>query len=386
MSIGMVGLALPFFLHNLSENLRFARTSWLFWSSIALILAYFVTLPYSDDLGYFSHRMQLKLSLLLFPLMWIGLRNFPISTFRIIFYFFLLCITLESLGALLNYALHFEKITRAYIAGQVIPLPLKMNHIRFSLMMAASVFIGGYLIWDNRTFFHKKAERIFLYTACLVNGIFLHVLSVRSGLLAFYLGIGLLIVFYMINKKKYLHGVLMLLGMMVLSVLLYFTVPTIYNKINYTVRDVSRYFKGETAVSYSDGNRLLSMKIALNIGKESPWLGIGLGDVENQMFAYYDLHHPEMPKDQRIIPHSQFLFSWLAAGALGVLALLILIVVPYFQKELRQAVLPIIVHTIYVSSFISEATLENQLGSLTYGFLFWISIAYACREKSMSVR
>jgi O-antigen ligase len=384
MSIGMAGLAIPFFAINLRENLRFARTSLLFWSSIVLILSYFLTVFYSEDMGYFSHRMQLKLSLLLFPLMGIGMRKFPTSTFRILLYFLLLCIALESIGALINYALHFEKITRAYIAGQVIPLPLKMNHIRFSLMMASAVFIGAYLLWDNRTFFHKKTERIFLFAVCIINGIFLHILSVRSGLLAFYLGNGVLILFYMVNKKKYLHGVLMLLSMMILSVVLYFTVPTIYNKINYTVRDVSRFFNGENSISYSDGNRLLSMKIALEIGKESPWLGIGLGDVENKMFAYYELHHPEMPKEQRLIPHSQFLYCWLAAGVMGVLCLLMLIIVPYCQQHLRLSLLPILIHTVYVSSFLSEATLENQLGSISYGFLFWICAAYASHEKTIN--
>lgn len=381
MSMGMIGLVLPFFLHDFRNNLRFAAKSWLFWSSVLLILVYMATWFYSEDMDYFSHRMQIKLSLLCFPLAWIGLRNFPARVFVLMFYLLQLVMTIEIAGALYNFIIDYKDITERYIAGQVMPLPFGMSHTRFSLMLACEVFIAVFL-WKKKNWISFPSfEKAFVpFTGILAFG-FIHLLAVRSGLLALYAGFFVWIVLYIINERNYLQGALLLAPILVGPVVLYYTVPTIHNKIDYTVRDVNNYLSGNNVFRYSDGNRLLSMKLAWDIGKKSPILGIGVGDVQNEMFASYEKNHPELPLSQRLIPHNQFFYVWLAAGIAGLLALFTLVVIPFTSRELRKSVLPLLIHTIFVSSFLSESTLENQLGSMVYGFFFWMAVCYSGSEK-----
>ncbi len=105
-----------------------------------------------------------------------------------------------------------------------------------------------------------------MLTGTIIMVVFLHVLSVRSGLLALYAGIVVYVFFETLAK----HGVKrMLLTLCLISLLpigMYMVSPTLRNKIDYMVRDVSRFKDGKNVNNYSDGNRLLSWQLAWEIG------------------------------------------------------------------------------------------------------------------------
>ncbi|MCU0429586.1 MAG: O-antigen ligase family protein [Cytophagaceae bacterium] len=383
MSIGMAGLALPFFIWGFKNNIRFASRSWLFLSSVAVVAILALTSLYSEDKEYLQHRMMLKLSLILFPMAWISMRKLSHTTLRFIVYVFIVEVGLIALAGYWNYFRDFADITERYIAGQVIPLPFKVTHTRYSLMLVIAIFLSYFILIEKKFISGKPLlEKRLLIAFLFLNLAFLHLLSVRSGLLAFYASLIFFIGLKTFQKKKYILGLSALSGTLLLPFVLYHTVPTIHNKADYMIRDVNLFLSGKMDLGYSDNNRLVSMMLALELIKEQPWTGVGIGDVQHEMFALYEQKFPTYPSEFRLIPHNQFLFIWLASGIAGLLAFFCLVLSPFFHRTLLKYIFPLLIQLIFISSFISEATLENQLGSMLYGFTFWLSIAYAERLQA----
>src|SRR5690606_28256393 len=60
--------------------------------------------------------------------------------------------------------------------------------------------------------------------------------------------------------------------------------------------------------NYSDNNRVLSYTVAWENIKDNVLLGIGSGDVRDNMKATYKTLYPDIPEEGRLgVPHMQFL-------------------------------------------------------------------------------
>lgn len=140
------------------------------------------------------------------------------------------------------------------------------------------------------------------------------------------------------------------------------------------VRDVSRFVTGKSVNNYSDGNRLLSMKIGVQIGAEHPVIGVGSGDVQQAMNEVYQKEYPDIDQHNWLIPHNQFVYVFTALGFSGLVIFLICLVYPATQKEVLHDLLCVAVLVGAYTSFLSEATLELQQGIVLVSLLF--SIAY----------
>ena len=130
--------------------------------------------------------------------------------------------------------------------------------------------------------------------------------------------------------------------------------------------DVKRFIDGENVNHYSDGNRLLSIKLGLEIGNVNPILGIGIGDLEKEIFSKYENNYPEILPEVRLTPHNQYVYVYAACGAIGLLLFLISTLYPLFSKESYSNYLFLSIYIILLSSFLSEATIENQLGTAIF--------------------
>lgn len=157
---------------------------------------------------------------------------------------------------------------------------------------------------------------------------------------------------------------------------MYFSVPTLKNKVEYSIVDITRFYKGETANNYSDGNRLLSFKLGIEVGSENPLFGVGVGDVRNKMMTKYKNDHPEISEENRLIPHNQFIFTYAATGIAGLLLFISFTFFPLFYKSSYNNILFLSITIIIVSSYLSEATIENQLGVGIYALFSLIAYQY----------
>ncbi len=380
MSIGMIFIGLQFFLKpDIQTTFKdFIKDRKLLFISLIFIL-YMISGIYSTDMGYYSEKLLIKIPLLFMPLGFASLKEIPRQYLLHALTAFIILVLFASIGSTVMYIMDFEKITENYKYAKVIPIPFEINHIRFSLMLASAIFGSFYLYTKNYFFFDGKIEKFLFLGTGIFLFIFIHILSVRSGLLAVYASLLVILFAYIYQKKKYLNGILFLILMISTPVVMYMAVPTIRNKVNYMVRDVSLFFKGRErgkgsrANDYSDVNRLLSIKLGIELGNTSPWIGLGLGDVKNEIFNAYATKYPRVQEGRRLIPHNQFVYVYMAVGGIGLALFCIFCFYPLFSKSSYSGFLFISTNVIFISSYLSESTLENQLGVCLFITLYLIT-------------
>lgn len=210
--------------------------------------------------------------------------------------------------------------------------------------------------------------RFFFVAVTLFLVVFLHIFSVRAGLMAFYLLV--LLVFYeqVFIKKQYLLATFILVLCIAIALGTFLFSPTIRNKIANTQNDIENYKAGGSANNQSLGSRVISYKNAIEITENSSWLlGCGLGDIEDLNNKLFETKYPDVTK--RIIPHNQFLYY---LASLGILGLLIFTIAFYYPLFYNIKNLNLVAYYLVITvAFLIEAFLTTQLG-VAFCILFLI--------------
>jgi O-antigen ligase len=370
-SIGMIGIVLLYFINrgwakpfiNKSQNLL-----WFFLAPVLII--YIIGVLWTEDYSYWLERIQVKIPLLFLPLgFWAVQDTITRKTIDILITVFIALCVATALGSFIYYLLHYKEITESYKHAKTIPTIIE--HIRYSLLLTVAFFAAIHAYFNSVVMTTKLQKNLMIGMAIFLF-LFLHILSIRSGLLALYSTcfLWLLIQVFQSGNKKLLW---LLPGAVAFLVAMYFFVPSLHNKVNYMVRDVNQFITGKSVNNYSDGNRLLSMKIGVEVGLKHPFVGVGSGDVQKEMNAVYKSEYPEIDPWNWLVPHSQFVYIFTALGFMGFLLFIACLLFPFLNKEVFSDVLCLAVLVSSYTSFLSEATLELQQGIVLISLLFSLS-------------
>ncbi|MCB0636152.1 MAG: O-antigen ligase family protein, partial [Lewinella sp.] len=336
-----------------------------FFFFIALLRAYPV-----EDFTYLVSRLRIKVPFLLLPIAFLYLPRFTAEDIRRLLYFLLAILTLTSLGILINYLLDFEAINELLRQGHHIPTP--RNHIRYSLFTAWAV-IGGIYLWYHRFYVWRPGERWLIGGMTIFLFLFLHLLSVKSGLLVLYLCLGLGLLQYAWRRRAYMVALIGIGGLVLLPMLAYRMVPSFQSKIDYFIHDLTQWQKGEGA-HYSDSGRLASLDAGWTIAREHWLWGVGTANMRPQVRAFYTEHYPDYPDP--FMPQNQFLFAWASAGLLGLFGSLFAFFFPLlYRRNYRHALFLNFYLAIFVIIMIEHA-LENAVGVAHYLFFLLVFLSH----------
>ncbi len=178
-------------------------------------------------------------------------------------------------------------------------------------------------------------------------------------------------------KKKMLMG----LAGILLFVVATFTVPSVKQRIDLTVNDFYSYYE-ENNHATSMGYRLDFWRIAVKCFAENPIWGVSY-QRRSEIMQQYVNTYPEstsIGNDGRSSSHNEILNALSKKGLLGMIAILLLYLVPmrYFIQRLRSSSCPQVRHlslagtgmviTIIICG-ITEAPMMNVRVATSYGFL-----------------
>lgn len=354
----MIGLAaIGLLRRDIFSLLKNVRQYKAFWVLTGVFFVLLLGGIHSTNMEYYLERMRIKLPFILLPLAFIGLPKLIARQLNGVFYFFLVLLALTSVGVLINYGIEYQTSNEKIRIGQAITTPI--NHIRYSLLTAVGIWLGVRL-WLNRYFLKYEWERHLIKAITVFLVVFIHVLSVRSGLLALYVSSVVVLIYYILVNKKILLGVLGLAGVILLPIAAYLLFPSFKTKVHLTRHNIQVYQQGEIG-DYSDTQRLVSYQMALKAASSSPVFGLGTGDVRDVVEAAYAEHRPTLPK--RKLPHNQFLFVLVSVGWMGLLAFSLCFFGPLLMNRGFRDWLLLAVYTIVGCSFLVEATLETAIGT-----------------------
>jgi O-antigen ligase len=326
-----------------------------------------------EDKGFLLERIRLKLPFLALPVAFTALKNkISQKQFLSSLYFFLLLVVVTSLTICFSFYKDFSDILKAYAEGRVIETPF--NHIRYSLMVSFGIVIGFYL-FTKKFFLRYPWEQWIILAATIFLIYFLHLLAVRSGIVALYL-CGIYMIFYFIFRIKNFKTALLLVVMIIsVPLMAYFTMPSVKARMNYMKFDLEQLFLFQNASGLSDAGRILSIEKGMELFREYPLTGVGIGDLRVEMKKKLDAA-PQHPQDL-LLPHNQFVFVAAGTGIFGLIIFCIAVILPLARKKYLKNWLFVCFHIIILSSFFTEATIEEQMGTsfyLTFLLLIYIFI------------
>jgi len=322
-------------------------------------------------MNYFAERLRIKLPFLILPMAIYLHPRLREKQYLGWIYGLLVLLTLTCLGVGINYLTHTELINTLIKQGQAMPVP--GNHIRFSLLMAFGVSSGAYLLSSGKRL-GLRGERYALPFLIGFLFLFMHILSVRTGLVVLYASLGVLALRNVLATRQYLLGFGAIVLMLLMPLLAYLLVPSFKAKIDYMRWDRKMYREGKTDGTYSDSERILSLRIGWQIFTEAPVLGTGAGDLRSAVYETYAQSYPE--RVNRRMPHNQLLSVLAGSGLLGVLLFLLAYILPFFYGRNYQFDMLLALFVLIGLSFLVENTIENARGVGFYCFALLINLKY----------
>ena len=345
---------------------RTLRSS-LFWGLAGLYLVMLVGVWQTEEWGYLLERLRVKLPLLLLPLAWAGLGQDarPNGHARMVLCTFLAVVVT---GVLVNYAMHFEEINALIVRAQPVPVP-RHNHVRFSLLVALCAVIG----------LHGGLRYRSSWLAAVGGFLFLglHLLAVRSGLVAAYVGVGVVLVWWAVGRGQYRMLALGLVALCALPMLAYLTVPTFRAKLQYMRYELLHRDPSEDSGAYSDTGRLTSIRLGVEVWRQHPLVGVGYGNLRRAMDEKYAVALPGVPGKR---PHNQFISALASGGVVGFVVTLGCFLLLGFGAGRWRDPLYFALWMMLTLSCLVENTLETSVG-VTLFTLMLLLFAYPPKRK-----
>ena len=330
---------------------------------------------WSSDFSYTLERLRIKLPFLVLPWAIAGIPRLSRREYHFVLSFLLVLMTVACLYVGFNYLVHFHEIND--LIGKGKPIPTPSNHIRFSLMLCFAILSGMVLVKEG-FYIRSSLERWLLLAMTLFLLVFIHVLSVRSGLLVLYLAFMVWLLRYVFLTRRW--GIAVVLGMLLvlLPTVAYQLLPSFRTKIAYARWDLLQHQRG-TGSNYSDSERLISWQVGWEIGKENPFFGVGAGDLKEEIKKKYAILFPEVENPK--MPHNQFLTHFAGTGLFGLVLALGGFFYPLFYRKNFREPLFLALHVVVFVSFLMENTLENNFG-VSFYLLFLLLCLDQLRERA----
>jgi len=364
LSVSMFGF---FFLSWTDKNLRLSSiktylknftSRYYFWPFTLVLLSMVFSIINSENLGYWWHHVQLKLPFLVLPLAFASFTFLNKSHLWKIVRVFVVISVITAFHTLICYFLRFDYYNDLISKGQSLYTPVQ--HVNYSLMIAFAAIISMIDFMERKNNWSLVAG-FFLF-------VFIHVLAVRTGMVAMYAGLMALVFSYTLINKKYLQGLGMIVFCFAIPIIAYFCLPSFANKLDYMIWDLTQMINGKTA-DYSDGGRIVSLQLGLDLFKAQPWLGTGIGDFKEACLDWY-LNSDLEFKGKNNFPHNQFLYSLASTGIIGFFLYQLAFIIPFFVHKLYKNYLSLILYIVIYVSFLVETSLERSFGIAF--FLFFV--------------
>lgn len=144
---------------------------------------------------------------------------------------------------------------------------------------------------------------------------------------------------------------------------------TITGRISEIVWEIVEYQRSGDANAHSISQRFEFWKAAVGIIKQHPVIGVGTGDIQDAFTDQYNVSNSRLSKEWRLRSHNQYLSITVAFGIIGLLWFLFSLIYPGIITGKFSELLYLSFFLIAAVSFLTEDTLETQVGVTFYAFL-----------------
>ncbi len=346
--------------------------------NLAFILFYAVTI-----LSFFNSENQqealrilsLKVPLLLYPMVYLAVKELSEKQNF-------------NLALIINYALYLPAVISVYnylinkelfddLILQSKPLPIEFGygilHIQFSILMACAILFG--LIQLFKAYSNGQLGLPFytLLGLIVLNFVFIHILSARTGLLALYVGLGVFCL-SLFSAWPFKRTKWILLAIVVVPTFMVFTSSSLQNRIKNTMDDLHVVVENKDANDYSFAMRVRAWYNAADVIKQHPITGVGIGDAEKVLYNNFSHIDATLAPENRKNPHFQFLETAVQSGLICAFLFLTIIFMSFIMTEGRFNFPLIAFSMLLFTASCFESILESQSNVIPFVFFMALGI------------
>ena len=261
---------------------------WLFWGFFAYFCWVLLSFFWTENTDLFLEDVRIKLPFLLIP---IAFSLIPAFTFKqqkammLTYCFSQLIIAFYSVA---GYWQNFEHSIDRVKKNGALEIFGGANHIYFGVSLALAILIAVHILFKYKSYF-PKLSKIWPILYILIATLCLHSMTSRTGLLAFYGGISMYFLLFIILKRKWKLGLVIVASLILLPVLSYKLIPSFTYRVNVTIWDYEYSQEENADLNYqSVGLRIKAWGCSWGIFKDTPVFGVGFGDLGDELFACYE--------------------------------------------------------------------------------------------------
>ena len=357
-----------FLIHN-SLKITYIAIAVFLLSLGDILLNGYTTITFSKSLLLLGFVFILASSFMLFSHKKNSLINFTLIISSVV--------SLVNIFAITNYLLKKDFYDALLLQSKSIPIP-NMHHIHFGIINACIIaLLLGLLITKS---LKDKIQFNLAICLLLISVVSFHILSSRTGLLSFYVGILVSMIWYTIQKKSFKA---MFLGILIIILSLsmsYYFSDSFRNKIQNSIEDYNSWGKGDEINFKSMAMLMEASKMCIQIIGEYP-LGVGAEAQEQVLQATYVKENTPLDMENRVGPHNQFLDFGVKYGWIGMILLFLFFI--YLIPIIRKSSFPMIaiVGIIFTSLFF-ESLLERQTSIFIFSLFIPLSISLFRLEEN----
>jgi len=344
------------------QNAKTAIKKSLFIILITFFLLHLVGLLYSTNMhaGWFD--IEVKLTMILFPLVFF-LSDFLTEQKRK--YLLLTFVTGTALGMFMCVGAAFYE----YYANNVnnffyMKLSIFHHPTYFAMYICFSLAtILKYLFYDESEF-SKFVKSIFIILIFLF-AVFIYMLSSKAGIIIYFITLATMSVPALFKKNKRIFA----------SFILLFAVFQIWFSLTQNMRfeTVSKSLataEENVTTAESNGVRVLIYEAAIYIIKSNYVVGVGTGDIKDELMLEYKVRNMKGAFENKLNAHSQFLETFIGQGIAGISLLLLIFLVPFISSVKSKNWLLMTFVILVALNFLTESMLNTQAGVVFFAFFY----------------
>lgn len=330
---------------------------------IAFFLLHVIGLSYTENMEAGLFDLQVKLSLLVFPIV-IASRPYSSLKLRNIFVFFII-------GGVLCSLFLISIATYTYFAFA----ENNFFYQSFSFLVHPSylsMYFNLCIAWLMLNIFRKSNDinrlTLLVYIFIILFFTFIIVLlSSKMGLIILFALFSGFTTYLVISRRKYLLGFIGLLLIIVSVYSLFRFVPEVTSRLNSIFSAMSNTSTNQ-ADSESTAVRLLIWSASNQVISENLLLGAGTGDAKDALLVEYSKRGMTGALSHKLNTHNEYYQVFVSIGLIGFILLLMCLFLPLYNGFTSSNAIYILFLLIIILNFISESMLETQAGVIFYAF------------------
>lgn len=332
-------------------------------------LLHLIGLLYASNTGNGLFKLEVKLSLIIFPLV--------ISTMRIwifnqrnvinIFVAFILgCL----LGTLINLEVAVEKYLLTFNSEVFYYKYVSFFHhpgyFSMYLTMAVAILIFFLLKKDE---YRLGAWHLISFTTLIIYfSFFIILLSSKAGILSLMVVYFITIGYFVVLERRVVQGIVLLAIIFTLFYTSLRIFPYSLGRIITSQEVLESADNIESSTTEGTGERILIWSSAFEIIRGHFLLGVGTGDVEDHLLQKYREYNIREALRQHLNAHNQYLQTFIGLGIFGFLVLMFMLILPAYYALKHQSFLYFIFLIIMAVNLLVESMFETQAGVVFYAF------------------